>query len=468
MDIGAVVLHLLLKDKENALEQWSKLKYAFFASEFTSVYSNISKYYDKYSTLPSFADLEITVRDKQLKTSLKALEKLDVPEDISLDLAVDALINEYTQNQTLEEIEDLIDNITLLDTEEIKLELNNISLRLEEKTHTSETLTLMSDIAILESEDELSDVVQVPLQFSNKYDAEIRCTTSELIMVGGARGSGKSIVCTNIFVNQYEQGNVCPYFSIEMNSREVFERTISVLSGVNHKSIRNKELNHNDLQKIAKVRADMFEESDVILDNYLSQHHNYKKFEHELRTCHLKKDNQLIIVDNQRLTLSDIDLNLQKFKGQFGDKMRVVIVDYVNQIEPPGKAEDIYDWKTQINLSKGLKNLARKHNVVMFTPYQIDNKGEARLAKGLLDAADMAMILEANKDPGYLKFTSTKTRGSEEFTIASGINWESLKIYPQEYVVEHEGDENTEEIVIPKAKTNKALPEQSNDIPWDN
>lgn len=466
MDIGAVVLHLILKNKDTSLEHWSKVKYAFFASEFTSVYSSIVKHYDKYSTLPSFDDLDLNLRDKQLKASIKALERLEVPEDISLDLAVDALINEYTQNEALANIEELIDNITLLDTEEVKQEINNISLRLEEKTHTSETICLMSDISILESEDDLSETTQVPLQFNNTFDANIRCSTSQLVMVGGYRGSGKSIVSTNIFINQYLQGNTGLYFSIEMDKREVFERTISTLANVSHSKVRNKELNAGDLEKIANVRAGMFEESSEILSSYINNHHDYQKFEFDLRKCHLKRDNQLIIVDNQRLTLSDIDLNLQKFKGQFGDKLKVVVVDYVNQIEPPGRAEDIYDWKTQINLSKGLKNLARKYNVVMFTPYQVDNKGEARLAKGLLDAADMAMTLEANKESGYLKFTSTKTRSSEEFSIASGINWETLKIHPQDYIITDQDMDGEEKSVIPKAKKKDKPSDEETDLPW--
>lgn len=471
MDIGAVVLHLLLKDKDNSLEHWSKLKYAFFANEFTTVYSNISKYYDKYSNLPTFADLEVTVREKQLKTSLKALERLDVPEDISLELAIDALINEYTQDQALEEIQELVENITLLDTEEIKQEINSISLRLEEKTHTSETICLMSDISVIENEADLTDVFQIPLQFSNRYDAEIRSQTSDLFMVGGHRGSGKSILCANISTAQYESGNSSLYFTIEMNARETFERHMSILSGVSHKSIRNKELNHQDLEKIAKVRANMFEGSDEVLEKYLKKHREYKQFEHELiRNCSLKKDNQIVIVDNQRLTISDIDLNIQKFKAQFGDKLRTVVVDYVNQIEPH-RTEDLYDWKSQIALSKQLKNLARKYNVIMFTPYQIDKTGEARFSKGLLDAADVSMILEAHKDPGYMKFTSTKTRGSDEFVLASAINWDSLRLYPQEYVIEHDNDEDEEkaDTIIPKAKNKKvsAKVDEDNDIPWE-
>jgi len=425
-DISGIILNRILADPENSLEAWARLKLSFLGTEYTSIYSAIAKYYNKNSKLPSFADLEITVRDPLLKNNLKALEKLqDIP-DVSLELITEAIINEYAQNETLKKIEHFIDNITLLDAEEIKQEIANILLHLEEKTHTSEKVCLMSDITILEDAELRS--IQVPLGFSNKFDAEIRVSTSELIMLGGKRGSGKSVVSTNIFCEQYLQGNVGLYFSIEMQSREVFNRTLAVLSGVPYTKLRNGEYDPEDLRKIAKVRANMFEETEQVLNDYLDTG-DYKTFEYNLVKNHrLKKDNQLIIVDNQRLTLADIDMNIQKFKSQFGDKLKTVIVDYVNQIE----IEDIYSWKQQITLSKQLKNFARKYDVVMLTPYQIDKDGEARFAKGLLDAADIAMVLHAEND--HLTFESTKTRNTSAFKISSPIDWTTLKVYPEEYI----------------------------------
>lgn len=433
-DISGLILNRILADPENSLEAWAKLKLSFLSTEYTSIYSAIAKYYNKNSKLPSFNDLEITVRDPLLKNNLKALSKLEDLQDVSIELITEAIVNEYAQNETLKKIEHFIDNITLLDAEEIKQEIANILLHLEEKTHTSEKVCLMSDISILE-DTELT-ALQVPLGFNNRFDAEVRAATSELIMIGGKRGSGKSVVSTNIFCEQYLQGNIGLYFSIEMQSREVFNRTLAVLSGVSYNKIRNGNYIPEDLRKIAKVRANMFEDTEVVYNEYLDTG-DYKTFEHQLIKNHrLKKDNQLIIVDNQRLTLADIDMNIQKFKSQFGDKLRTVIVDYVNQIE----IEDIYSWKQQVTLSKQLKNFARKYDVVMVTPYQIDKDGEARFAKGILDAADISMILHAESD--HITFESTKTRNTAAFKISSPIDWESLKIHPEEYI--HVPKETTE------------------------
>jgi hypothetical protein len=48
------------------------------------------------------------------------------------------------------------------------------------------------------------------------------------------------------------------------------------------------------------------------------------------------------------------------------------------------------------SVSKKLKEFARKYELVMVSPYQIDASGEARFAKGILDAADIALVMSAH------------------------------------------------------------------------
>ena len=448
IDLSGLVLHSILANPEESIEAWAKLKLAFLSNEYTGIYSAINKFYNKHSRLPSFDDLDISLRDNLVKANVKALEKIEVPEDTSLDLVVDSLINEYAQDEAVKKIDGFLDNIVTLDAEEVKQELANILLHLEEKTHTSESVCLMSDIQIFESEDDLHQ--QIPLGINNTFDAEIRASTSELFMIGGHRGAGKSVIATNITNNQYLNGGVGLYFSIEMAKREIFNRMISALAEVPHSHIRNAELTKNDLAKIAKVRAEMFQDGVEAL-NYYDETGDYKGFETKLIKEHkLKEDNQIIIVDNQRLTLADIDMNIQKFKSQFGDKLKVVVVDYVNQIE----IEDIYSWKQQISLSKQLKNFARKYDVLMVTPYQIDKEGEARFAKGILDAADTAVTLSAQNQ--YVSFKSTKTRSTNAFEIHSGIDWSTLKLDPRDYIIPTEETEEKK----PKKDTS------DEDTPW--
>ncbi len=63
MDISAVVLSKLLTEKN--LDVYSKLKLVFLDPAYASLYAVIGKHYEKYGALPTFDDLELTLREGQ-------------------------------------------------------------------------------------------------------------------------------------------------------------------------------------------------------------------------------------------------------------------------------------------------------------------------------------------------------------------------------------------------------------------
>lgn len=296
----------------------------------------------------------------------------------------------------------------------------------------------------------------------------------ELILIGGKRGSGKSITSSNIFINQYESGNSCLYFSIEMTAMETMQRNLSILAGVNLQNLKQNKLTDDEILRVVKARAGMFQSADEMVTEFL-RHRDRFKFEEQLvRNFQLKPDNQMVIVDDRDLTLSAIDLHIGKMKAKFGDKLAVVVVDYINQIVLEGS--DQYDWKPQIEVSKKLKNLARKYEVVMVSPYQIDASGEARFAKGILDAADIALVMEAHdKDAQAVSFETTKIRGGKEMAFTCPIDWDTLRISPQsidrpaakdkEGPIKKAGKKGGKEETF---TTTSTLPQEApTDLPWD-
>lgn len=435
-DVAGIVLHNILKDPESSLDIWPKLKLYFFNSEYSQIYVTISKYYNKYNKLPSFEDLKITLRDDNLLFKIRALELLPVSEDIDNEIAAEALSDQYTQELTLDKLSEFVDHIPQYDSSDVKKNLAEILLEVEEKTNVSEEVVLMNDIFVL---DEKEVHNKIPLGLNNGLDARDGGTAlTELIMIGGHRGSGKTIAGCNVTINQYEQGNIGLFFSIEMRHREIFNRFISILSGVDSNKVRKMSCNEEELDKIASVRSEMFKDSEEVYQDYL-KHKDYQKFEIDLiRSKKLKPDNQLVIIDNQLLTLADIDMNIQKFKTQFGDKLKVVVVDHINEIQYP----DIYNWQSQIMLSNKLKEFARKYDIVMVTPYQTDKAGEARFSKGILNKADVAMTLEGNET--FINFKSTKTRNIKPFEFNAPINWDNFQILPTDAQINTEEGSETE------------------------
>lgn len=459
MDCSAIVLNKLLS--ERSLDIWSRLKLAFLDPAFSSLYSAISKYYDNYSAVPSFDELELTLREGPALRTLATLKLAENP-DISSEVALNALIDQYTQNETIKLLDKFIDKLPVYDTQEIKENLNSIVLTLDEKTLTTEGVYNMADIMLFKNPEELARD-RIHLGFNNTFDAALSgVARQELILIGGRRGSGKSICSSNIAINQYESGNTSVIFTIEMVAHEVLERNLSILANVNHQSLKQGKLTPDELLRVVKARAGMFENSEDLVDNFRSHRDKYK-FEQELvRSKKLKADNQMIIIDDRALTLTNLDLHLGKLKSRFEDKFTVAVVDYLNQIVVEGSSQ--FDWQPQIIISKKLKELARKYDIVIVSPYQIDASGEARFAKGILDAADIALTMEAHdKEKAALTFSTTKIRGGREMSFTSPINWETLRISPQSI----EAPEPKETIKKTKKKESVKKDDSDSDIPWD-
>lgn len=459
MDCSAIVLNKLLQERN--LDLWSRLKLVFLDPAFSSLYSAVSKYYDNYSNIPSFDELEITLREGPALRTLATLKLAD-NHDISSEVALNALIDQYTQNETVKLLDKFIDKLPVYDSAEIKENLAAIVLAIDEKTLTTEGVYNMADIMLFKNAEELARD-RVHLGFNNTFDATLAgVARQELILIGGKRGSGKSIAASNIVVNQYESGNTGVIFSIEMVAHEVLERNLSILANVSHQNIKQNRLTDDELLRLIKARADMFEGADDLVESFKLNRDKFK-FENSLvRDKQLKPDNQMIIIDDRALTLTSLDLHLGKLKGKFGDKFTVAVVDYLNQIVVEGASQ--FDWQPQIVISKKLKELARKYDIVMVSPYQIDASGEARFAKGILDAADIALVMDAHdKEKGALTFTTTKIRGGREMTFTSPINWDTLRISP----ISME-EPNTKETIKKAGKKPSIVKDDSAaDLPWD-
>jgi len=465
MDVSAVLLNKLLTEKN--LDIWAKLKLVFLDSAYSGIYSVISKHYDKYNTLPSFEDLELTLREGPTSKTLATLKLTDVP-DVSAEVVLDALIDQYTQNETIKLLDKFVDKLPLYDTEEIKENLAAIALTIEEKTHTSEKVFTMADLSMFQHPED-TEKGRLYLGLNNQFDAHLGgVARGELILVGGKRGSGKSITGSNLFVNQYEAGNSSVYFTIEMTAMETVQRNLSILADISHQNLKKNTLTDEEVLRLVKARAGMFEGADELVKEFMRTRDRFKFEEMLIRNYKLKSDNQMIVIDDRDLTLSSIDLHLSKLKAKFGDKFTLAVVDYLNQIVIEGA--DQYDWKPQIEVSKKLKNLARKHDIAIVSPYQIDANGEARFARGILDAADIALIMEAHdKEEQAISYDTTKIRGSQEFTFTSAINWDSLRISPvsierpQAKVADKKAKKKTKETET----TTTGPQEPSQDLPWD-
>jgi archaellum biogenesis ATPase FlaH len=455
VNIEGIVLYKLLE--LGSLSALADLKSCFFSGAYSPIYRTVKSFYTKHGRIPSFEDLKLTLRDARLLNSVHALESLEVP-DVELDLAVSALIDQYAQVETLTLLDTFVDSISILDVNEIKESLGTILLELDSQLNTDELIVTSDQLSVFKRPED-SSKSRVPSGISNFYDSFVGgFYDEELILLGGKRGAGKSIVCANISAAHYEMGMITPYFTIEMTSDETFDRIMSILAEVPYDHLRKNTLAEDEVNRLAKARSGMFIEGDKHYNSFL-EHNDRFKLEKELKEQDsLRPEAQIVIVDDRELSITQIDLSLQKLKAQHGNKIKTVVIDYLNQITLGGNPDSMYDWKDQVTISKQLKNLARKYKISIVSPYQIDDNGVARFAKGIQDACDVSIVLDAKRVPGSISFKCDKARNSsDEFKFRTEITWENLRIDPMEVAYDVESpDSEADENDDPKASFMKS------------
>jgi replicative DNA helicase len=420
--------------EEEDFDTWSSLRRHYLPSEYFVVYDVIDKQVDAYHKLPTIEELKLAVRDGPTLDKVYAIEAVEV--DAEPFLLLDYLKNEFTQKETLTALSNYVEQSISFETAEETIEsLYNIISKIEDRVELQAAEDNMQRINLFESDEEIADYI--PLGLNNDFDNLVRFKSSDYILMGGKRGSGKSITCSNLADTVYRRGKSVLYFTIEMPTREVLQRQCSIGSGVAHSKIKYKTLDNLEWLRVAEWWADRYQNGEKHLELYRT-HRDFNLFHSAIQKEELKEV-QIDIIYDPSLTLPKLKAEIIKRVRRLGN-VGLVIIDYVNQIKRSGDSDDKFDWKDQIHVSTSLKELAGVLQVPFFSPYQIDAQGEARFAKGILDSADAAFILEPG--PESIQFTCTKMRGDAKINFTSKVDWNSLSI----------GPENGPEIVLEEDK----------------
>jgi len=422
-------------------ETWSYLRKEYLPSEYHKLHQLIDKHCETFHELPSFDDLKLSIRHSATQEKIHAIETVDV--DVDAYTLLQYLKNEYTQKEILNSLETYIDDTVLFaDAEESVGQLHQIVLDIEDKVDLEVPAESMQRIKLFEPEEEIGKYIGLGL--NEEYDHDIKFSPRDLVLVGGRRGAGKSLTCANIANNVVESGRSAIYFTIEMDSRSVLQRCCSIATGVPFSRLRTKNLSVTEWERVAGWWANRFQQGQERLKEY-KEHRDFDKFHDNLTTkCELLPTQQLIVEYDASLTLSKIRAVLdKKVKAH---NVGVIIVDYINQVKrsaAPSRGGQ-YDWTEQIEVSKALKSMAQEYECTVFTPYQTDATGEARFAKGILDAADAAYALETwDHEDNCMTFNCVKMRAASMRSFSSVVDWETLKIGPDTALTPKEKEESS-------------------------
>ena len=436
MNIASALIKQVLTLRD--FETWSVTHKHYFPSEYHSLHNVIAKHCEEFHRLPSIDDLKLEIRDSSTREKLYAVEALEVDSDP--DMLLQYLKNEYTQKTILDSLEDYVENsISFENAQESVDHLHQIVLDVEDKVDLADPQESMQRIDLFEPEEDLARYI--PLGLNEDYDLDIQFSPRDLVMIGGKRGAGKSVICSNIANNVVASGKSAMYFTIEMDSRDILQRCCAIATEIPFSRMRTKNLSVTEWEKVATWWSNRFTAGQDRLKEY-KEHRDFDKFHAKLKTGELLPTQQLDVIYEPSLTLAKIRAELDKKVRPLN--VGVIIVDYINQVKRSSLPGRQYDWTEQIEVSKALKSMAQEYECTVITPYQTDATGEARFAKGILDAADAAYALETwDHEDGCMTFNCVKMRRASMRSFTSTVDWETLKIGPETALTPQEKDDST-------------------------
>ncbi len=445
MNIASALIKQVIELQD--FETWTSVRKHYLPAEYHSLFKVIDSHCEKFHKMPTMEELRFEIRDNATKEKLFAVDAVEVEADAFM--LLEYLKNEYAQTEIIDSLSEYVESsMSFEDAQESVDHLHQIVLDIEDKVELEKPADSMQRIKLFEDEDSLGRYVALGL--NSEYDQQIQFSPRDLVLIGGKRGAGKSLTCANIANNTYAQGKSAIYFTIEMDSRAILQRCCSVATGIPYGRLKLKNLNVMEWEKVANWWANRFVEGQEKIKEY-KENRDFERFHHSLTTsCELHPKHQLDVVYDASLTLSKIRAELDK-KSKTLD-LGVIIVDYINQVKRSSMPHrnGQYDWTEQIEVSKALKCMAQEYEVPVISPYQIDATGEARFAKGILDAADAAYTLDAHdKEDNCMTFNCVKMRDNEELSFTSEVDWASLKIGPDSALTPSQREDAEEDAESP-------------------
>lgn len=433
IDLQKLTLRRLLDTQSNDL--YSKLLNQYFTGINSVLFDKIKSFYKANTRLPSTDEILALRKDAGLQEYLEnqICDEDNFNDAIQDEFLVAQLQDFYIRDETIHFMDKFIDQLEDLEKVEIVDKFQNHLLHLNQAIPHDDELYDIAELDFFPSED---DFKIYPSGLSNEFDAiNGGFATQELIMLGGRRGSGKSIISLNLAINRFLQGNTVAFFTIEMRYKEVYDRVLSIISGVPFLDIFRNKL--TDTQKITMAKAkfeNFYKPSDKIdtMLNELEYTKDFKNFEKRVKIERPElKDHRLFMIDDESLTLNRIDHYCNMFSSKY-PAFNMAVVDYINIV----KHDDQKDWKTQITIADNLKSLSRKYDLTMISPYQIDATGEARFAKGILDSADRSFNFfppaetEERELESKISIHTTKMRNGKHMSFDVVMDWSCVKINP--------------------------------------
>jgi replicative DNA helicase len=256
IDLQKLALRRLLDTQSNDL--YSKLLNQYFTGINATLYDKIKSFYKANTRLPTMEEIVTLRKDAGLQEYIinQIGSEENVLEVLRDEFLVAQLQDYYVRDETISFLDKLVDEMDSLEKVEIVDKFQSHLLQLNKAIPHDDELYDVAELDFFPGEE---DFRIFPSGLSNEFDAvNGGFATQELILLGGRRGSGKSIISLNLAIKRFLEGNTSAFFTIEMRYKEVYDRVLAIISGVPFLDIFRNKLTDTQKLTIAKAKLDTF------------------------------------------------------------------------------------------------------------------------------------------------------------------------------------------------------------------
>lgn len=250
----------------------------------------------------------------------------------------------------------------------------------------------------------------IPTGFKELDDVTSGFQKSNLIILGGRPGGGKSSFALNIV--QHIAVNLkrpAAFFSLEMSKEELVDRLLVAQADIDSWKLKTGKLNDDDFSKLSTAMGELAE-APIFIDDQPAQ------------------------------TILEMRTKARRLQAEHG--VELIIVDYLQLAQ--GKSRDNRVQEVT-EIAEGLKNLARELKVPVMALSQLsrgvesrDNKrpqlADLRESGGIEQAADLVMFLwpEDDEDRTQIALDIAKHRSGPMAQIKLFFRGDRTKFYPRD------------------------------------
>jgi replicative DNA helicase len=167
---------------------------------------------------------------------------------------------------------------------------------------------------------------------------------SDLIILGGRPGSGKTAYALNEVLECGLRGIPVAFFSLEMSEKQIIGRLLSIISGIDSTKISNKNLTASEWLYLKKC-ADLLKEMPITIDDTGG--------------------------------ISPIELKIKANKLKRENDVKMIFVDYLQLMKVKNKKLGNREQEVS-EISQSLKNLAKDLNIPVMALSQLSRSVEQR------------------------------------------------------------------------------------------